>query len=562
MCIVRVAVAIVASLFFVASVGAQTAEQDIEARVKKPIALKGPLKGPQIQFTSQRPPANAEDVFFFLKEVQFLGVTSYEASELQEIALGYLGQEVPLTALYDIAGRVQAHYRNDDFIFTRAIVPAQQIEDGIVNIEVIEAVIENAVVEEPGEPIGPVKVLAEQIVSRLIGQVNPSGALLEDVLFTLNEVPGITRATAVPQAGGAGRGALAIYVNVERDAAEGIIYADNRQTQAVGRGIFGVSYTFNSYGEAADTTTFSLFNSFYFDNYDLDLDERNTVQVEHSAILNPSGLKGSARLLYSQTAPGDEQKDVGILGRQILFSLELSQPLVRSKELNLTAAIGAEFLDSTTDVSLGEINVSDDRLRIASAEIGGLSRDSLGYTLFSLEARQGLPILSSTNAGDVKSRGDGSTDFTLFRADIERQFVVNDEFSFLLRGSGQFAFQPLFASEEFAIGGLTYGRGFDPSVATGDLGVGASGEMHWIKHIEIDEFRMSLETYTFLDGGYIKNLREGEPGSDFVISFGGGLRAYLPDDYVVGVELTHFGATTDAENDFGDRVFFNLTKGF
>lgn len=561
-CFLWVAIACIAALIFAGSANAQTAEQDIEARVKKPVSFQSPLKGPQIQFTSQRPPANAEDIFFHLKDVQFAGVSAYSIEEFDYVFREFVDTEIPLTVLYDMAGSVQAHYRNDDLIFTRAIVPAQQIEDGIVKIDVIEAVIDTAVIEEPGEPIGPVKVLAEKIVSRLVGKVNPSGALLEEVLFTLNEVPGITRATAVPQAGSGGRGALSIYVNVERDPAEGTIYADNRQTQAVGRGIVGVSYTFNSYGEAGDTTTFSVFNSFYFDNYDLDLDERNTFQIEHTAILNPSGLTGGVRALYSQTAPGDEQKDVGIVGRQILIGADLVQPLVRSREFNLTAAVGAEFLDSTTDVSQGAQNVADDRLRIISAELSGLVRDSVGYTLFSIEARQGLPILNSTNDGDSKSRDDGSTDFTLLRADAERQFVVNDEFSILLRGSGQFAFQPLFASEEFAIGGLTYGRGFDPSIATGDLGIGGSAELHWIKHIEVDEFRMSLETYTFLDAGYIRNLVEGKPASDLAVSYGMGLRAYLPDDYAIGVEWTHFGATDDPQFDFGDRIFLNLTKGF
>ena len=69
--------------------------------------------------------------------------------------------------------------------------------------------------------------------------------------------------------------------------------------------------------------------------------------------------------------------------------------------------------------------------------------------------------------------------------------------------SGQYALDPLFASEEFAVGGPVYGSAYDPAEITGDSGVAARAELRYSNtapQASIDIFQI----YGFYDMG--KNL--------------------------------------------------------
>lgn len=542
---------------------AQTAEQDIINRVQEPSALKAPVAGPSIQYTSQRAPTNAADITFVLNDLKVEGVSAYQDADLAVFFQDRLGEEIALAELYEIAAKIQTLYREDDFIFTRVIVPAQQIDGGVVRLDVIEAVIEEAVVEEPEEPIGPVKALAERIVSELIGKVNPTGAMLERALFTLNEIPGVTRATAVPQAGKTGRGALSLYVNIERDPSEVVLYADNRQSTGVGQGLVGMIATFNSYTSAGDTTSLALFNSLDYDNKNLDVQERNTFQIKHSRNIGTGGLQVEGQALFSRTRPGDDLAAAGIEGEQILFGVKATQPIISSRQLVMKGTVGLEHVRSTTDVSNGALRVADDNLRVLSFGLDGVFRDEIGYTAFDVSLRKGLDIFGASQAGDELSRADGEADFTLIRGSLERQIVVNEGLSALFKFSGQYSFSPLLAGEEFAIGGTTFGRGFDPSQFTGDHGFGVSGELKYFQSFTFMEERFAFEPYMFAELGYIYNTGDGFPDQQALASLGLGVRLFLPEDLAIAFEYAIPAQGFDTERQIEDetpRFIFNITK--
>lgn len=570
----------VAAVLLTASVfgaWAQTAQQDIEARTERAQPRPEAFDGPSVQFTSQRPPANAEEIIFDLKGIQIEGATLYDEATLAPLYENETGGEVTLLKVFDIAGAIQQLYREDDYVFTRVVVPAQDIEDGVVRIEVIEATIEDVSVEEPEDPVGPVSALVEDMIAPLIGLTNPTGAFLERTLLNINEIPGMRRATAVPQAGASGnRGALALFINVERDPFEAIIFGDNRQVPGVGRGIFGGSATFNSWSRAGDTTTISYFNSFGYNTEEDappgdggfgDFDERNTVQLEHSRYFGSDGLQIKGRVLYSRTRPGDDLNKIGLQGETLLAGIEVNYPLFRSRRISLTGAVGVDLYNSETDVSQGAFNIADDRLRLAFARFDGLVRDSLGYTKFSIEGRQGLKILNATDAAtdNFLSRNDGRGDFSTLKATVERLVEVNDDLSLFLKAAGQISSSPLLASEEFAIGGLTFGRGFDPSEFTGDSGFGLTGEFRYGQTIEFLDTLFDAEFYAFADYGLVTNKGLGQPGSEDIVSAGGGVRLFLPGQYVLGLEAAYpldQGLERPSAGGKSARYFVNFSKRF
>lgn len=530
---------------------AQTAVQDLEARLGTDQGrAAAPLDAPEIQFTSQRPPVNSDEIVFRLNDIEVAGATAFGAAELRPLYEANLGGEVALTRIYEIAGLIQGLYRDSDFIFTRVVVPAQEIDGGVVRIEVIEAVITNVSVEEPDKPIGPVRALVERMLAPIVGLANPTGAVIERALLNVNELPGITRATAIPQADpDNARGGLQLFVNVERDPAEGALYADTRQTPGIGRGLAGATLTLNSYSEWADTTTIAVFNSFdvQSDVADpntgrkdgaFDFDERTTVQVTHQRAVGTDGAYVRGQALFSRTRPNDNLAPIGIEGEQIFGSAEFGYPIVRTRQVQLVGAIGAEFFNSETDVSNGQLRVADDRIRVARASLEGLARDPVGYTSFEVSFRQGLDILNATDANaQDKSRQDGDSTFSLLRGNVDRLVVFNERLSLFGRVAGQYAFDPLLASEEFAIGGATFGRGYDPSENTGDHGLGLSLEVRYLTDFDIEGYPLTMETYAFAEAGFVWNKGQGLPKNQDVASYGGGVRLFLPDDYFLGFEV-------------------------
>ena len=565
---------------------AQTAPQEIEARQRADVSARPqPFSGPEIQFTSQRPPSNSDEIRFQLNDVVISGGTAFSEEAMRALIENDLGSEVALTRVYELAGEIQGLYRDADYIFTRVVIPAQEIDGGVVRIEIIEAIITAVVIEEPDGEIGPVKELAEEMVAPIVNLRNPTGSMLERTLLNVNEIPGITRATAIPQADpDDARGGLQLFVNVEREAVEAVLFADNRQTEGIGRGLVGGTVTFNSYSKWGDTTSISVFNSFDVQRDQqgtganatldgaMDFDERNTIQVTHQRQLGLDGATVQAVGLYSRTRPGDELFDSGIEGEQFLVGLEASYPVLRTRQYELSGSIGAEFFESTTDISNGQLNVADDRLRVVYASLDGIRRDEFGYTRANVSVRKGFDALNASDRNvDNRSRDDGEVDFTLIRADLDRLFVINDDLSFLGRVGGQYSFDPLLASEEFSIGGLTYGRGFDPSIFVGDHGVGVSGELRYLKPLVIEGYPITLEAFGFAEYGVIWNKGDGAPQMAEIASLGGGLRLFFPENYALGFELAFpVDAETDDPNDaFVDtidlgepRLYVNFSKRF
>ncbi|MFN7881700.1 MAG: POTRA domain-containing protein, partial [bacterium] len=103
-----------------------------------------------------------------------------------------LGQKVSLDLVWELANRITEKYRNAGYFLSRAFVPTQKIEDGIITLRVVEGYI--ATVEWEGDLKN--RVAASSIVQSLIAelkQVRPlNSASIESYLLRLNDLPGLS----------------------------------------------------------------------------------------------------------------------------------------------------------------------------------------------------------------------------------------------------------------------------------------------------------------------------------------------------------------------------------
>ena len=75
-------------------------------------------------------PSNAQEIRFKLTRLVIEGATVYSEKELLSDFQNRLEKEVSLADIYQIASALTAKYRNDGYILSRVVVPAQSIEEG------------------------------------------------------------------------------------------------------------------------------------------------------------------------------------------------------------------------------------------------------------------------------------------------------------------------------------------------------------------------------------------------------------------------------------------------
>lgn len=551
----------------VPNVVVQGSENLVDQGVTVPDAEAAPLPAVRIEFATQRPPANSTVLEFDLVDIDIDGPEILPRNLLRPTYEHLIGKRISLKEAFAIIDEILALHREAGFVFTRAIAPPQTIDNGVFRITIVEAKVGNVLVEEPEGSVGELRPLIESMAQRLANISNPTISQVERTLLLINDIPGIVKATAVPRAGDED-GTVDFFINVVRDPFSGVFFVNHRQSPILGPGLVGVSLEAASYSAQGDTTKVSLFNAFG-DNFEEDLKERNTFQVEHQRHLGADGLIAKARFLVSRTRPGDDLTALEIEGLQVNGGIEFEYPIIRTRRLSVWGQVGLGFDNNTIDASGGDANIVDDKLR--TLHVGGriLQRDDLGYTRAEGQIRQGLDVFGASGENTFSSsRVDGKSEFFLLRGQIEREvFVPSTEQAVSIYGLalGQYSFDTLLSGEEFAIGGGQIGRGYDQSEFTGDSGYGVLGELRYQTSFELQEYPIGVQVYGFGDFSEIYNRGDsGQPDREDLTSYGGGVRLSLPKNLTFEGQVampTNRLQRTPSEKK-APRFFFNLVKQF
>lgn len=135
------------------------------------------------------PPAGAGEARFDLREIVLLGSTVYEVPDLLRPHVGLIGQNVSIGDIFAVANAITARYRNDGYILSRAVVPAQKVDAGRIEIKVIEGFISQVIIN--GDAAGQEDLLRSY--GAKITAVRPlTSDALERYLLLADDLPGLT----------------------------------------------------------------------------------------------------------------------------------------------------------------------------------------------------------------------------------------------------------------------------------------------------------------------------------------------------------------------------------
>lgn len=524
-----------------------------------------PRAAPDIQVKGMglaRPPANADTISLTLTEIRFEGVTIYKESDLRALYQKSLGQEISLADIYAIAAELTAKYRNDGYILTQVVVPPQTIEDGIVNLRVVEGRIDD--IRVTGDSSEKESELS--LVRRYASHIKDSGRPLnvrdlERALLLINDLPGV-HARSVVSPSRTRTGAADLVITVERDPYDAFLGVDNYGSRYLGR------WGANAGGDLNST----IFNAnerisgqiVYVPHGPLTDHELAYVSGSYWMPVGSMGTSLEAFYSYTDTEPGLDLREFEVEGRSHYLSVTLEHPFIRTRGLSLK---GRALLDGRSVEN--ENNIPDTRKdTIRAFRAGG--RLDFGDTLLSgglnsidAEIAKGLDILGASNSHDASlSRPDGDPQFVKLEVEAYRLQRLTNQVNILLGAKGQLSNAAQLSSEEFGVGGSSFGRGYDPSEIVGDDGIAGKIELQWNPPWQT-EWMNGSQVFGFWDGGQVWNDDSTTSKTESLASTGVGVRAHLISDIqtelFVALPLTR---QIEAERDDDPRLFLSVSKRF
>ena len=531
----------------------QAAPQRFEERFKK-------QEFPQSQRVPVRPdslkpvfPAAMRKVNFLLQKMVIKGSTIYGKRKFSRLFRKYLHRRINLEEIYIIAQQITNMYRNDGYILSKAVVPPQKIEGGVVQINVIEGFVDRVVVQ--GQVRGPRRLLSEY--RKGILRSRPLKAKdLERYLLLVDDLPGVSvKSVLTPSKDKPGATNMTLILS--NKAYEGSLGLDNRGTKfngpiQINAGLSG-NALFKNYERiglqgvvTSDTDELKFFSGFY------------------EQPISSEGTKLFFSASFSDSEPGSVLKDFEVTGESKSFTLKITHPFIRSRAENLNGSLSYTHRNSTTDI-LGTLD-SEDRLRIVNL---GLSYDFVdeyrGVNQVSFNLSKGFDIFDSTKTGSENlTRNEGHSDFTMFSGQALRLQQLAPSWMLLGAFSWQYSFEKLLSSEEFGVGGSQFGRAYDSSEITGDQGAAFKLELQKAFQPKKNYLR-DVQAYTYFDYGVVWNRIPISTGSTVqdLNSLGLGIRFNVTDMISGYLEWDKpLNQEVSAEGNKDGRFFFSLSARF
>lgn len=443
-------------------------------------------------------------------------------------------------------------------------IPPQEINNGEAVFTVILARLTDVTITGNA---GPHQRLLESRIAQLKALPAVNTREIERILVGTNGVPGLGVALSLRSAG-TRPGEVVGELRVSYTPFTVIANAQNSGSRALGRESGSLRVEYYGLTGHGDRT-------FIGGSTTLDFREQHVVQAGHY-MSTDGGTTFGARFSYAWSRP-----DVGGLdlrSRSMIAGFDVTTPLRRSVRASSDIGAGFEVIEQNIQLhfpGFGGIPVTQDKLRIGyvrasfstrAPQFGGADKWGVGG---SIELRQGFNLFDATQPGVITPQGyapsrfDGSADATVIRGGLDGFVGLGRWFSLNLSAQGQWASGPLLSFEEYSVGNLTIGRGYDPGVTAGDKAVAARIEPRFNLPLKS---RAQGQIFGFFDIAHIWNDDPFTTENDRSLrSLGGGVRAYLPGVMVLDATYAH---PLDPELRLpgapraSDRVLLSLTIQF
>lgn len=422
-----------------------------------------------------------------VKGFRIEGASLISEQELKGQIEDAIGKELSFSQLQQLADTLVVYYAKKGFL-AQAVMPPQELDDGVVLIKVTEGKRGDILMNNQGKRVKSAR--AQGFIDHRIAKADVMNIdKLGEAIILLNEQPGtVARATLKP---GASAGDTDLLVTIaDKPLTTFNVGLSNKGSRGTGeaQAIAGVSLN-NPLG------LFDLANILVAKS------EGSTFGLaEYDLAIGNSGLRAGfnlSRLDYKVTQSSLRALDAQ--GEATTFGLKAEYPLYRRPTASLSLAANLDTKHFRDETIAGES--SDRRVNMATLGLGGNRQDNLGQggiTGFGVSW-----VHANTNEDNVAARvADNASRQTLgsynkLMYNLDRQQKLAEKWAFVGRLRGQIAFDNVESSGRFSLGGADGLRAYPTGEAIADEG--------WLLSLNlVHAFTPKLQGTLFVDTGGVR----------------------------------------------------------
>jgi hemolysin activation/secretion protein len=465
------------------------------------------------------------------------------------------GRTLTLADLRLMAQRIRDYYSAHGYIVAQAYLPAQDVNNGAITIEVVEGRY-GAVRLEDRARLTP--SVARGILSGLGPGDVVAAAPLERRLLLLSDLPGVeVNAVLSP---GADVGTSDLTVGLRRGAfVSGDLEVDNYGNPYTGAYQGGGTVNFNEPLGIGDVASVRVLTSG---------DGMQYIRGAYQAQLGLATLGGS--YAYFHYRLGGSFSGLDANGAEEIASVYATYPIVRSYDNNLRGLV--DFDHRTLQDNIGSTGAVSDRA--ANVGIIGLIGDHHdrvwggGWDAYSLYGSVGnlnieSPLARAIDAGTARTAGG----YEKFSGSFDRLQTIAGPLSLYGEIRGQVASKNLDISEKMELGGPYGVRAYPEGEAYGDEGYIATVEARLWLPTPVQGFPGRLQLIGFFDTGYVQSYQNpwiAGPNSVTRSGAGAGLNWFAGSNFTVKVAYAQIVGTGPATSypDRNGQFWFEVVKFF
>ena len=403
-------------------------------------------------------------------QFRFAGNTLLSNEHLAPIVASYQNRPLDFAQLQAAATAVANAYRDAGWV-VRAYLPAQDIKDGSVTIQIVEAVFGG--VHYQG--IEPSRFKLAEVLQMFDAQ-QPKGTplntdALDRALLLADDLPGIAVSGTLREGSGERETELALKL-ADEPLAVGEANLDNTGSRSTGKERLSANLNLNSPFSVGDLVSANAIHTEGSDYLRLG----GTLPIGYDGWR--AGINGS-HLSYKLVAP--EFSALGAKGTSDTVGAEAAYPIIRSRLRNLYLGINADH--KTFDNESGGSTSTRYKVDTFSLalngnlfdNIGGGGANSANLTLVAGNLDLGGSPNQTADATTTRTAGH----YTKLRYAATRQQVITEEISFFTALAGQLAGKNLDSSEKFYLGGSAGVRAYPSNEGGGSEGQLLNLELRW-----------------------------------------------------------------------------------
>lgn len=450
----RVAVCMLSSFFVISSAYSQelpSAGEELRRQQQQERFDTLPTRIPETEkLIEEEKKKPKSDSVVFIKDVVFTGkVTVFKKYELYNFVSKLIAKKTTLSEWFLVIDQITQHYRNKGFILARALLPPQDITDGIITIDIQEGLLDKG---QDGVKINGQDIrLNTDFATKLFTCAVESGSVihnekLERGVLLLNDLPGINASVNLEPGSVTGTTRVVLDVN-ETSLIKPRVTWNNSGSRLTGAYKGGFTIDVNDltgYGDQLSTTY----------QGSLDGGSFHYLRTAGNIPIGYSGFKLGASFQYLVYEAGKEFESLDSKGDAFQWGVDGEYPIIRRRKTNLWVKAG--FVQKILqDEALG-VSTNHKLLNIGSLGLTATYADNFlrgGFTQGNITGYYGNNDLSGLNSSyqsdqsAVGAKTDGNFAKGLFN--VRRIQRVAEDLILISNISGQLASKNLSSSEKF-----------------------------------------------------------------------------------------------------------------